>query len=107
VVVTNHILIPGIRDVGDTSTEACHRSHIRLTLEPGNYTYRAQITDNQNNTVDSDPIQVDITTPGATVGDCRPIKKILVVTVGSTANVPLFVTATGGSEPYSYTWYQR
>lgn len=95
-------------DVGDTSTEVGHRSRIRLTLEPGSYTYWAQITDNQNNTVDSDPIQVDITTPGAIgpLAIADQSSDTSVVTAGSTANVPLFVTATGGSEPYSYTWYQ-
>ncbi len=94
--------------VGDTSTEIGYRSRIRLTLEPGNYTYWVQITDNQNNIIDSDPIQVDITAPDAT-GPLAIVEQsgdTTLVTTDGTANVPLFVTAIGGSEPYSYTWLQ-
>jgi len=95
-------------DVGDTSTEVGHRSRIRLTITPGHYTYWVQISDNQNNTVDSDPIQVDITTPGATgpLAIADQSHDTTLVTTDGTANLPLFVTATGGSEPYSYTWLQ-
>ena len=102
----NYIWYQG--DVGDTSTEVGYRSRIRLTLEPGNYTYWVQITDNQNNTIDSDPIRVDIATPGATgpLAIADQSRDATLVTTDGTANVPLFVTATGGSEPYSYTWLQ-
>lgn len=93
--------------IGDTSTPIGSRERVRLTLAHGTYTYWAEIEDAAGEIVSSRAINISIVP--RTVGPLSIRKQPQsqeIESTGALTSVELEVSASGGTRPYTYTWYE-
>ena len=93
--------------LGDISTQVSTRSEARIVITPGTYTYWANVTDRNGNSVNSNEATIEFIAPGelplavkSQTGDLD-----VIATYGS-KNVQLKVEAKGGTQPYDTIWYE-
>ena len=93
--------------LGDISTQVSTRSEARIVITPGIYTYWANVTDRNGNSVNSNEATIEFIAPGelplaikSQTGDLD-----VIATYGS-KNIQLKVEAAGGTQPYDTIWYE-
>ena len=93
--------------LGDISTPVGTRAETRISITPGTYTYWANITDRNGNSVDSSEATIEFNAPGvlplaikSQTGDMD------VIATDGSKRIELNVEAEGGTRPYDIIWYE-
>lgn len=93
--------------LGDISTPVSTRSEARIVITPGSYTYWANITDRNGNSVDSSEATIEFNAPGELPLAIKSQSGDLdVIATEGSKRIELKVAAEGGTRPYDIIWYE-
>jgi len=89
---------------GDTTTMVDEGDEITVALATGVHSFWAEVTDSNGDTVNSQTAVITVVSYPLAIVD-RTLDQTIIA-YDATAAVELEIEADGGTEPYTYTWYQ-